>query len=171
MRPTRLLPAVLIVALSACDAPTAAEPRTEIGAKAPTAYLYELRESGSAAGATGTVRTVRVGDQDYPESTSFWVGCDGEPALTTFRFGGTYAGLSGAWALDEETPAGISVELIITADGTQLDRRTLVAGAPATPFELDTAGVEQLELSAERMAGECAPSSYGYGLALDAGVQ
>lgn len=145
--------------------PTGTAPETGAG----TVWLYQLPATVEAAGPSGTQVATTVDGQAYPNSTSFWVGCDSVPAVTTFRLGGGFAQLRTRLALDADTPAGLAVTVTLSADATGLGSWTLRPG-DTTPVEVPLAGRSELTLSAMATAGVCGASSVGYGIAADAAL-
>lgn len=133
------------------------------------AWLFEKVESVSAVGPSGTKRAVAISGQDYPNSTSLWVGCDGPPAVTQFTLGGRYSRLDATLTLDTGTPASLAVTFKVSADGTLLNSWTLKPGASQV-VGISIAGAQRLEISTQAVGGTCATASVGYGIAGDAAL-
>ena len=133
-------------------------------------WLYARLAGTSSPGATGTRRTVEVDGVRSAHSTTYWVGCEGRPAVARFALQGRYAELSTTLLLDDAvTPPTLRVRVVLTADRRRLGAWTVAKG---DRFEVDADGLEgvrELELSARALnPQECASSVIGYGVALDA---
>jgi hypothetical protein len=133
-------------------------------------WLYARLVGTSSPGDTGTRRKVEVDGVRSTHSTTYWVGCEGRPAVARFALQGRYAALSTRLLLDDATtPPALQVRVVLTADGRRVGTWTV---AKSDRFEVDVDGLEGvrlLRLSALALnPEECTNSVIGYGIALDA---
>lgn len=132
--------------------------------------LFELVGQVEADGPSGVRRTATVNGRRSTQSTGFWVGCDGVPAVTRFTLGGRFRDLTTTLALDPSAPADLNVRVVIEAGGNRLADRTVGNGRTAG-LDVPTSGVGTLTLKAEAAnGGACGVSADGYGIAFDAVV-
>jgi hypothetical protein len=140
-----------------------------VGAYSADAFwMYRFFDTGRAVGQTGQRRDGQLNSEESNDSTSFWVGCEGEPATTTFRLNSQFEALSSTLYLDDITPENLRVIVSISADGIPILDTEMRLG-DQIPVVLDVRGVAKLELTARAVNGDvCTPSSIGYGVAYDA---
>lgn len=133
-------------------------------------WLYVRLAGTSSPGDTGTRRKVEVDGVRSTHSTTYWVGCEGRPAVARFDLAGRYAALSTTLLLDDATtPPALQVRVVLTADGRRVGTWTV---SKSDRFEVDADGLEgvrSLRLAARALnPQECTNSVVGYGIALDA---
>jgi hypothetical protein len=133
---------------------------------APT-WLYQSFLGTNAIGPSGIQRAATIDGRNYPNSTGFWVGCEGRPAVTQFSLDGKYSLVDTTLGLDSGTPQSLSVTITLAADGVPLDSWTLRPGQ-SVPVSGSVAGRMVLSLSAQAVSGTCGSSALGYGIAGDA---
>ncbi|MBL8931286.1 MAG: SGNH/GDSL hydrolase family protein [Kineosporiaceae bacterium] len=140
------------------------------GGDAQGLYLYRYTSGQDAVGPTGTRRSYQVEDENSSHSTSFWVGCDARPAVTTFSLPEGSLRVAGDLLLDPGiTPPELVVSVHLLGDGKPLGEWELRPGT-RSPLTAEVSGVRSLVLTAERTGGTCTTSPIGYGVALDARV-
>ena len=140
------------------------------GGTTATTWLYQTVAAGVVAvGASGVVRPVQIDGVDYPDSTSFWVGCNGTTATTPFALNGKYSRLTTTLALDPTTPPDLVVGISLVADGTPIQSWTLRPG-DRHPVDVTITGTAMLVLEATSTTGTCGTSAFGYGIAADAAL-
>lgn len=129
-------------------------------------YLYELFKGGESAGPTGTKRDYSDGLLSSPDSTSFWVGCEGAPAVSQFSIPEGSRWVTGTLLLDpERTPADLIVDVGFFGDEGEIGHWILRPGIPV-PLKVDVSGAESLRLDAQAIGGQCTMSDIGYGVAV-----
>jgi hypothetical protein len=145
---------------------TYSPPMTTTQTAAPT-WLYQSFLHTTAIGPSGIQRAATIDGRNYPNSTSFWVGCEGLPAVTQFSLDGKYSLVNTTLGLDSGTPQSLSVTITLAADGVPLETWTLRPGQ-SVPVSGSVAGRMVLSLSAQAVSGTCGSSAVGYGIAGDA---
>jgi pimeloyl-ACP methyl ester carboxylesterase len=135
----------------------------------PPTWLYTTVDNTSAVGPTGTQRSATLDGRTSETSTSFWVGCDGEPAVATFTLAGGYRLMSTVFLLDTFTPDELVVRVVVKVDGVVADQFDLKRG-PTRPVGINTTGAAILTFETEAIAGTCTAESIGYGIAYDAAL-
>lgn len=125
--------------------------------------LYESFEAQNSVGPNGQPVTASLAGTRYPNSTGMWVGCDGEPATTTYRLGGRYSRLQASAGLQPHAPDALSVDVSIAADGKSLAHFIISKNATA-PVDLDVGGADALVVSAIAVdRSVCGTSDTPYG--------
>jgi hypothetical protein len=133
-------------------------------------WLYQAPSTVVAVGPSGQQRSAVLGTVASDNSTSFWVGCEGSPAVTEFTLDGQYSELTSTLALDSVTPADLAVHVSLTIDAKPTGQWDLRPGL-TVPIDVPTAGGQRLTLRAQATAGVCGVSSIGYGIAFDAALR
>jgi hypothetical protein len=131
--------------------------------------LYQQFESASAVGANGQAINATLAGENYPTSTGMWIGCNGQPATTTYRLDNRFAGLNAVVGLQPHTPDGLTVFVTISGDGRVLKEFT-VGKTANIPIDLTVRGVNSLVVAAILQAGTCGVSTIPYGALGDASL-
>lgn len=130
-------------------------------------WLYESAIGVDAAGPSGQQRSYSDAGISTPNATSFWVGCEGTPAVTTFQPRGEAGTLAGTLVLDpKSTPSGLVVEVKIVGNGMAPFVVKLTQGTHV-PLRISLGVATTVSLSAQVIAGSCSVSSLGYGAVAD----
>ena len=130
-------------------------------------WLYESTIGVDAAGPSGQQRSYSDAGISTPNATSFWVGCEGTPAVTTFQPRGDARTLAGTLVLDpKSTPRGLVVEVKIVGNGMAPFVVKLTQGTHV-PLRISLGAATTVSLSAQAIAGSCSDSSLGYGAVAD----
>lgn len=129
-------------------------------------WLFQHRIDGYAT--SGTQRAYAGAGGVNPNSTTFWVGCDGLPSVTRFVVPRGVRRLAGLLTLDPAvTPAGVTAAAQITGGTGAPVSIDLQAGVERT-LEVSVQAGATLTLSVLKSAGTCSPSAIGYGVAIGA---
>jgi hypothetical protein len=132
------------------------------------AWLYEARSGFQFPSDTGIRRSVDQGDLQSDNSTSIWVGCEGQRTIANFGLNRRYADFQTLLTLDEGTPAGLVVDVTVDLDG-QGTASWLLRPGDRVPIQVSVSEKDVLTVGAlAANPSECAPSSVGYGILFDA---
>lgn len=136
----------------------------------PDSPLYTLTTGSAAVGSSGGRADPTRTGVPGTGNTSFWVGCDGRPATTTFGLDAGYRSVTGTLRLASFTPAGLVVRVSWTLDGRAVSSATLRPG-DAVPFDVPVDAGSSLVLAAQKIEGTCTAAPVGYGVAVDAAAR
>ena len=135
-------------------------------------WLYDI--PGASNSSSGErISTTLQGDSSataYKHATTQWVGCEGEPATTTYQLDENYSRLKAQVGLQKQAPDGLVVVVDISTD-EGIVQRIQVEGDGGTPVQLNLVGVSTLTFEAIRTKGTCKPSAQGYLVLGDAILQ
>lgn len=131
-------------------------------------HLYKLPAvRGGPGRVSGTLTAGTLDGESFPRSTSAWVGCAGTPSTLTYRLDEGYQALRATVGLAPHTPADVVARIAVTGDGDLLADLE-VSTSTIEGLSLDLTGVAELEISSERIRGECEDSPTPYGVLGDA---
>ena len=125
--------------------------------------LDTLRPAVVADGPSGQKMVTVLGSQQFPNSTSLFVNCDGKPATLTYQLNGgftrltTVAGLTG-----DATPGDLLANVVITGDGKMLAAAT-VSLDRIVPIGVNLTGVRTMVVSAVKARGSCGNANQPFG--------
>jgi hypothetical protein len=105
-----------------------------------------------------------LGSTTFPDSTSMFVGCSGEPATLAYRLDGTGVRLTAAVGLTgDATPGDLVTRVTVTGDGRTLAEVTVSLDRQAS-IAVNLTGVRRMVISTQRVSGSCALSGQPYGV-------
>ncbi|MEV4512031.1 NPCBM/NEW2 domain-containing protein [Dactylosporangium sp. NPDC049525] len=129
--------------------------------------LHDATVTASDQGGSGRSYDSTLNGAHFPDSTGFWVGCEGKPSVVTFALDGKYKRFTGTAGLDAVAPKDIVVKLVVEVDGK--DTATVsVSRTASAPLDVDVTSARTLTLSAQRTKGTCANATRPYGAIGDA---
>jgi hypothetical protein len=131
--------------------------------------LHRMPIAASDVGSSGQQLDSTLNGRHFPDSTGFWVGCEGRPATATYQLDGNWHRLTATAGLDVTAPADVTAKLIIELDGKAALTET-VSRSRSVPVDLDLSKVRMLTVSAERTKGSCGNATRPYGALGDAVV-
>jgi hypothetical protein len=131
--------------------------------------LYRISIAASDVGSSGQKLDSTLAGRHFPESTGFWVGCEGKAATATYQLDGKWRRLTATAGLDVTAPADVAAKLVIELDGKAALTET-VSRTKSAPVDLDLTSVRMLTVSAERTKGTCGNATRPYGALGDATV-
>jgi len=137
---------------------------TAAGADRP---LHQLPIVAHNVGSSGQQLDSTLAGRHFPDSTGFWVGCEGTAATATYQLDGKWSRLTATAGLDVTAPADAAAKLVIEADGKAVLTDT-VTRTKAVPVDLDLGSVRMLTVSAQLTKGPCGNSTRPYGALGDA---
>ena len=153
---------------------------------ADATWLDDLPQEINPRKATDESASISIGATrlSFPNSTNFWVGCDGDVDDTTFYPEGNFTTLSIASALEDIAPDGMTVAVqigviyeegrtpldTVFGDRTKIAEWTVQKGAITPRQEIDISGVWALHIYSST-ADECSDEKKGYLALLDAYVE
>ncbi|WP_432831422.1 type II toxin-antitoxin system PemK/MazF family toxin [Dactylosporangium sp. CA-092794] len=137
---------------------------TAAGADSP---LYRIPIAARDVGSSGQQLDSTLADRHFPDSTGFWVGCEGKAATATYQLDGKWRRLTATAGLDVTAPTDVVAKLIIEVDGKAALTDT-VSRSRSIPVDLDLTSVRMLTVSAERTKGSCGTATRPYGALGDA---
>lgn len=148
--------------------PWIARTRAEMDAAARADLpLYNATVTAFDQASSGRAYDSTLNGTHFPDSTGFWVGCEGKASAVTFALDGKYQRLTGTAGLDAVAPKDVVVKLVVEVDGKAAATLSVSRTASA-PVDVDVTAARTLTLSAQRTKGTCANATRPYGAVGDA---
>lgn len=129
--------------------------------------LHDASRTASDQASSGRAYDSTLNGVHFPDSTGFWVGCEGTASAVSFALDGKYKRLTGTAGLDAVTPKDIVVKLVVEVDGK--DAATVsVSRTSSAPIDVDVTSARTVTLAAVRTKGTCGTATRPYGAVGDA---
>jgi hypothetical protein len=129
--------------------------------------LHKMPIAASDVGSSGQQLDSTLAGRHFPDSTGFWVGCEGKPATATYQLDGAWHRLTATAGLDVTAPADVTAKFVIELDGKAALTETL-SRSRSIPVDLDLTSVRMLTVSAQKTKGSCGNATRPYGALGDA---